>query len=73
MAVTNSKWMGGSKWVMCSRYGSKKSNSGTVRGRTRYSCGTERSYLGGIMHELHQGLIGRVGKERATNWWRVWQ
>lgn len=74
MAVSGAKWVGGNRWVMISRYGSRKSNSGgTGRGRTRYSCGTDRAYIGDIQHELHAGLIGRVGKERATNWWKAWQ
>lgn len=60
MAMGTGKWVGGDKWIMCSRYGSRKSNSGgTGRGRTRYSCGTERAYIGDMQRELHASWKAR--------------
>lgn len=54
MAIGTGKWVGGDKWIMCSRYGSRKSNSGTnKRGKSKYSCGIDRAYIGDIMKELY--------------------
>jgi len=72
MAIKSAKWVGGNKWIVCSKYGSKGSNSVTpMKGGSQYSCGTGRAYIGTIMHELHQGLIARVGKERAHDWHKI--
>ena len=54
MAMNTGKWVGGDKWVMASRYGSRKSNSVTPRkGRSHYACGVDRAYLGDIQSELY--------------------
>lgn len=56
------KWRGGPNFIMCSRFGSKKSNSGgTGRGRSSYSCGVPRAYIGDIFKNLHDSWAARKG------------
>jgi len=57
------KWRGGPNFIFCSRFGSKKSNSGGGgRGRAHYSCGTPRAYIGDIRKELHASWVARSGR-----------
>lgn len=53
-------WQGGPNFITRSKYGSKGSNGKMVRGRTRYSCGTERAYIGDIMRECYANWKGRM-------------
>lgn len=57
--MNTGKWVGGPNWVVCSKYGSKKSNSYTPKGRSHYSCGTERAYIGDIQRELYASWKAR--------------
>lgn len=56
------KWRGGPNFIFCSRFGSKKSNSGgTGKGKGHYSCGTGRAYVGDIMRSLYASWAARKG------------
>jgi hypothetical protein len=57
------KWRGGPNFIFCSRFGSKKSNSGgTGKGRSKYSCGTDRAYIGDIFRNLYASYAARKGR-----------
>jgi hypothetical protein len=58
---TTGKWSGGPNFIFCSKYGSKGSNGKFSRGRTKYSCGTERAYLGDIQKSLAASWAARRG------------
>lgn len=55
-------WVGGDKWKMRSRFGSRGSNSSTPRRRTaHYACGTERAQPGEVAAALHASWKARRG------------
>jgi hypothetical protein len=58
---TTGKWNGGPNFIFCSKFGSKGSNSKFSRGRSKYSCGTERAYLGDIQKSLAASWAARRG------------
>lgn len=53
-------WAGGPNFILISKHGSRVNNGKTTRGRTRYSCGTERAYLGDIMAACYANWKARA-------------
>jgi hypothetical protein len=60
-AGVSGKWNGGPNFLFCSKFGSRGSNSKFSRGRSKYSCGTDRSYIGDIQKSLAASWAARRG------------